>query len=207
MIAHPLTHLPAQQRHVEQLSLVSQQILADAWDVINSCIGDQDNVISRLYGLQTAVQAHEFADFNFQEGILQDLDEVIDAVASVENCQEVIRQEEANIDPDFVAAVQEETEHIEVGVIRDGRNGRPPLDVSVELMQSLIEDDYNHKRIADLLQISSRTVYYICDEYNLSFNDTRKLSEAQIDEYVGSVSRDYPRFGRKIINSAYRKAI
>eukprot|EP01084_Bolivina_argentea_P214395 363980_1 len=30
MVAHPLTHLPAQQRHVEQLSLVSQQILADA---------------------------------------------------------------------------------------------------------------------------------------------------------------------------------
>eukprot|EP01084_Bolivina_argentea_P272787 464529_1 len=142
MLANPLRHLAAQQHHVEQLSLVSQQILQDAFDIINYQIGDQDVSISRLYQLQSAIEVHDWLDAGFQEGLLRDLDQVVDAVAAVDNCQERVVAVDDLKEEDNVA-------RIDIDVIRDGRNGRPPYNVSMELMESLIEDGYTAYKLAD----------------------------------------------------------
>ena len=113
MLSHPLNHVHAQQHHVEQLSLLSQQILQDANNIISYNRGDQDFTISRLYQLQSAIVIHDWLDQEFQKNLLDDLDIVIDGVCAVEYCEE-------NVYDIRNQPQQNEIVRFDVGVIMDG---------------------------------------------------------------------------------------
>eukprot|EP01083_Nonionella_stella_P279765 951599_1 len=135
---HP--QLAEQQRHIEQLHLVSNQIIGQAQRIIDHGIGDQNGVISRIYQLQSALNAHEW-DGNALEEMLNYLECLITAVARVDDCQE-----EKDDDDGFI---DEGTEHY-VRVIHAGEWGRPSYDISRDLLENFIDQGYGATRIAVL---------------------------------------------------------
>ncbi len=77
---------------------------------------------------------------------MEEHDVFVGAFSSVENCQ----KRAFHFDDEKDQAVLEQ---IDIGVVRDGRNGRPPYSVSMELMESLIEDEYTSDQLKDMLGV------------------------------------------------------
>eukprot|EP01083_Nonionella_stella_P273852 929243_1 len=132
-MAHPLVHLPAQQRHLEQFSLLAHQILKEASDIVFGSTGDKDNCIARLYKLQQAVEVHPF-ESDFLQAVVGDIEGVIGAVISAKvnddndekNMQSIGHNDEMNNQTH-----EREDPIVDVGVV-GGKQGRPWLDVSEE---------------------------------------------------------------------------
>eukprot|EP01083_Nonionella_stella_P101690 288493_1 len=127
-----------QQRHVGQLHLVANQVIGQARRIINDRIGDQMLVISRIYQLQSAVQAHEWHG-NARDEMLDYLEHLLRDVAHVEDCKE-----EENEDSDIA---NKEAKYMEsVTVIRTGRSGGQWYDIPRDLLENLIQEGHGARR-------------------------------------------------------------
>eukprot|EP01084_Bolivina_argentea_P193125 331382_1 len=155
-----------------------------------------------------AVDAHQFSDAAFAETLLTGLDAIVGEVAAVDDVEE-----RGGInswwDPDIHDLLQHESEQQQI--IRDsihhvhtGAVGRPSLNIPEELLQDLIDGGYSAQDIADLVGRPRSTIYNKAKSYGLKFNPGSTLSEEQIDFFVDSVKRDYPRWGRKMVRAAVK---
>eukprot|EP01084_Bolivina_argentea_P177324 306657_1 len=120
---HPLLHVHQQQAHIEQFALTAHQILQDASNIIQYHVGDKEDTISRLYQLQIAVDAHQFSDAEFTNNLLNGLDDLVYAVASVVGVEENV-----NIDSFWDPAIDDLLQHEQeiresVQPVRTGANG------------------------------------------------------------------------------------
>eukprot|EP01083_Nonionella_stella_P101691 288495_1 len=173
-----------QQRHVGQLHLVANQVIGQARRIINDRIGDQMLVISRIYQLQSAVQAHEWHG-NARDEMLDYLEHLLRDVAHVEDCKE-----EENEDSDIA---NEESKYMEsVTVVRTGRTGGQTYDIPRDLLENLIEEGHGATALSRMFNVCRYTVYRIVRDYGLEFNPDKRLSDRDIDEMVAFVQQDYP---------------
>ena len=75
--------------------------------------------------------------------------------------------------------------------------GRPSYDITQDQLQSLISLRFTVPQIAELLQVSTRTIERRLAEYNMSASILSIIADEELDNEVGSIKSFHPNCGSK----------
>ena len=75
--------------------------------------------------------------------------------------------------------------------------GRPSYDITQDQLQSLISLRFTVPQIAELLQVSTRTIERRLAEYNMSASILSIIADEKLDNEVGSIKSFHPNCGSK----------
>ena len=91
-----------------------------------------------------------------------------------------------------------------------GTNGRPRFDIPLEQIECLLQNHFTIPQIADLLNVSERTIFRRMSEYGLSVSSQyANLTDGELDWLVANVQREFSMCGNQqmqghLLSQGYR---
>ena len=83
-----------------------------------------------------------------------------------------------------------------------GHPGRPRYNITRHQLNVLLEMQFTVTQIAQLLQVSCRTIFWRLSEFNLSVRGLYStIQDADLDELMVSILQEHPNIGYRMIRS------
>ena len=162
--------------------------------------GDVHYFLQDLASVCRALELVPFEDPNRGDFLSTELSELGERVIAAYHAPDWGRSEH---EEESAVAADDYVQH-EVAVEKNRQRGRPRIVVEQNELERMVADECTLSEMSWFTGASESTIKRRLKECDIVQNPGRRLSEHQIDEYVSSIKREYPYWGKANVQAAIK---